>query len=173
VSDAERILEERARLYARPIAPDRAETTIALVRFEIGNERFAIEAAFVQRIVALPRVTPLPGTPPHLAGIANVLRQLLPVFDLGRILGIPPAGDAGELVVLGRVGPEFGILAGAVTDLVPLDTVPRGGKGDSRAIVQRVLADGRSLIDGAALLDDPRLVVGPVAAHSTVEEVSP
>lgn len=172
MNEVERILEERARVFARPLAAERAEATIDLVCFEIGSERFAIEASFVQRIVPPPRATPLPGTPAHLVGIANVRRQLLlPVFDLAPLLGIPAATDARELVVLGRVAFELGILVSVVTELVPHAAVPRGGAGDSRPLVGRMLADGRSLIDGAALLDDPRLVVGPIAARSPEEEV--
>lgn len=170
MNDVERILEERARLFARPLPADRAAATVDLVCFAIGRERFAIAASFVQRIVPVPRSTPLPGTPPHLVGIANVRRQLLPVFDLARLLGIPATDDAAELIVLGRVAFELGILASAVTELVPLAAVPRDSAEKTRPIVQRILADGRSLIDGAALLDDPRLVVGPTA-RATEEEV--
>lgn len=178
MNDAERsarayvdtVLEERARLYARPLARGEVAETTDVVRFAIGSERFAIEAAVVRRIVPLPPLTKLPGTPPYALGIANVRGQLIPVFDLVRLLGIPPTGETTQLVVLGRDAFDFGILAGAVTEMVSIAAVPRGDARSARSIL-RVLSDGCSLIDGPALIDDPRLVIGAHAPHQVGEEL--
>lgn len=161
------VLAERARRYARPLEDERAVATLDVVYFELGDERFAIEAAVIRRVVALPSATALPGTPPYVLGIANIHGQLIPVFDLAQLLEIPSVAAA-NLLVLGRDDFDLAVPVRAVTDLVAIPVVPRDGA--TRGLVTRILPDGRALVDGAALLDDPRLVVVPHDRHSGGEE---
>ena len=152
------VLEERARLYAQPLAADDAVAMLDVLCFELGDERFAIDAEVVQRVVALPAITALPGTSPPVLGIANLRGGLIPVFDLAQLLDVP-SGAASHLIVLGRDAYDFAVPVRAVTDLVAIPVAPRDGA--TRALVARILSDGRAVVDGAALLDDPRLVVAP------------
>jgi purine-binding chemotaxis protein CheW len=152
------VLEERARLYARPMQTESSVPMLDVVCFELGTERFAIEAAVVQRIVPLPPVTALPGTLPPVAGIVNLRGGLIPVFDLTLLLEIPPA-PASHLMVLGRDAFDFAVPIRAVSELVAIPVAPRDAA--ARGLVTRILPDGRALVDGATLLDDPRLVVAP------------
>jgi purine-binding chemotaxis protein CheW len=156
----DRILAERARLLTQPIVTEVAVASVDLIAFSAGNERYAIAAPFVQRLERLDRITPLPGAAAHFTGIINVHGQLMALIDLRLLLGGAPCTNASFAVVVGAERTEFGIIAESLLDLqpVPLDTLhaPDG----ARAIVQRLLPDGTAVIDGPALLADPRLIAG-------------
>jgi len=55
--DARRILEERARLLARPPDERARADVLDLVAFSVGTERYAVEADFVQEVQPLDRAT--------------------------------------------------------------------------------------------------------------------
>ena len=166
-SNAAAVLAERARRYARPLGDAGAVATLDVVHFELGDERFAVEAAVVRRVVVQPPTTALPGAPTWVLGIANIGGQLIPVFDLGQLLDVASA-PATNLLVLGRDGFDLAVPVRTVTDLVAIPLVPR--EGAARGLVARILPDGRALLDGSALLDDPRLVVTPHDRRSGEEE---
>lgn len=55
----------------------------------LGQEWYAIELARVREIVARPAVTPLPSSPPTVAGVFNLRGEIVPLFDAATVLGIP------------------------------------------------------------------------------------
>jgi chemotaxis signal transduction protein len=142
----EATLAERARAFARPALEPAASPSLEVVAFGSGDARYAIAAEFVQRIERIGRITRLPGAPAHFAGVTNIHGQLLPLIDLRRLLADSPTENAAYVVVLGKVRADIGVVAETVLEI---HTLPR----DS-------LADGISVLDGAALLDDPRLTAG-------------
>jgi len=167
----EATLAERARLLARPAVAIGVVPTVELVQFAAGDERYAIEAAFVHRLERLGAVTPLPGAARHFTGVTNFHGQLVPLVDLRVLLGATPCANAAFAVVLGEQRAEIGIVAEALLDMRAL---PRDAFGATalapRPLVRRILSDGSAIIDGAALLADPRLVAGEGATDATNEE---
>jgi purine-binding chemotaxis protein CheW len=167
-------LAERARLLARPIVELGVVPTVDLVEFSAGNAHYAIEAAFVHRLGHLGRVTTLPGAARHFAGITNLHGQLVPLVDLGMLLGAAPCASAAFVVVLGELRAEIGIVAETLLEIRALPLHALGTPAPApRPIVRRIISDGTAVIDGAALLADPRLVVGELAAGTTYEENAP
>jgi purine-binding chemotaxis protein CheW len=163
---ARRVLDERARRLAyQPPAPARGEA-LSVATFSVGNERYAIETRFVREIVRLVDLTPVPGARDFLRGVTNLRGEILAVIDLRRFFGLPDQGvtDLARVVVLGEDTDELGVLADqthAIVDvrgdrvLPPSRTAPTPG----RAYVRGVTADALILLDGAALLRDPRLTI--------------
>lgn len=154
--DAE--LAERARRLAQPAEQSVTAATIDLVAFSTGRERFAVAAAFVYRLERLERVTPLPDAARHFAGITNLHGQLVPLVDLGLLLGSAPCERADFAVVLGDDRADIGLLAETLLDIqaLPRDALAASA-APPRPIVHHITADGIAVIDGAALLADPRL----------------
>lgn len=157
----ESVLAERARLLARPAVAVSTVPTVELVVFGAGNERYAIDAAFVHRVERCTHITPLPGAARHFAGIANLHGQIVPLLDLGVLLGSAACADPAFAVVLGKGRPDIAILAGVMLEMrqIPLDICGPAARG-ARAIVSHITADGIAVIDGAALITDPRLTDG-------------
>jgi purine-binding chemotaxis protein CheW len=74
-----------------------------LVGVRVGVERqaFAFRLTDLSGLSALPALVPLPGAPAACLGVAGVRGRLVPVFDLGLMLGLSSA--PARWVVLGPV----------------------------------------------------------------------
>jgi len=162
----EEILSERARELARP---QREEATgggsIDILSFVICGETYAVETAFVVEVLPLRELTPLPGAPEFILGIVYVRGRVLCLNDLSRFFGLPQKGlsERDKVVVLRKGEMEIGVLAEAIVgtralarqDIRALPAEGQAGHG----LLKGVTPDGTSVMDGAVILDDPRLVV--------------
>jgi purine-binding chemotaxis protein CheW len=124
----------------------------------LGAGRYAVDAARVVEVVAVPGLTRVPGTPSWLSGVANWRGHVLPVADLRPLLGIPatPLASSARVVVVRDETVEVGLVADAVLGMleVPLDhpAAPATLEGDAAELVCG-LADEDSPAGPAALLD--------------------
>jgi purine-binding chemotaxis protein CheW len=161
---ARAVMDERARALAHPAAVATADTAmLTVLAFSAGEERYGIEAHHVREVARLTDLTPLPGAPDFLAGVINLRGRILAVIDLRTFLGAGGSGAA-RIVVLGGDRAEFGVLAAADCEVHPLwpDEIlepPASLHGAARDFVRGVTAGGLVVLDGEALLRDPRLFV--------------
>jgi purine-binding chemotaxis protein CheW len=149
----ETIAEKLARLAsAEPEAPSGP----LHVTFRLGGRTWAVLARYVRVIARLEAYTPLPGTPPHVLGVIQHRGRILPLFDLRPLYGLPTGGltDLSRVVVMSDDrGADLGLVADAALDVAPLDS-----PGDT------------VVLDGAALLQDPRLFVNGGLPPSFAED---
>ena len=150
--------------------PEPARALVAL----LGGAALAIPAELVAAVVRPGPVTPVGGAEPWLVGMTAVRGRVLPVADLGRLTGVPPAETpdepGGGWYVVVDDGRRAVALAGLrVRRLVACDsaadTLPRVGSPPGLPVrgIARLEADtGRgadalppraALVDVAALLD--------------------
>ena len=99
-------------------------------------------------------------------GIVNVRGRILPVLDLKRFFGLPQRGltDLHRIILLGDGRCEFGLLAdlGVGVRMIPraaIQASPPAFAGIDSTYLLGVTADRLLVLDAAALLADPRLVV--------------
>jgi purine-binding chemotaxis protein CheW len=164
---SQRIMEERARVLARPLRAEEPADTLELVVLTLGPERYGVDSRRAREVHPLADLAPVPGTPPFWAGIVNVRGTLYPVLDLHRYLELPEV-DAGErqkkvVLVSGSkltvgllVDDAPGIRRVPATDVGP----PLGGTSEAaRRIVRGVTDDLLTVLDVDALLSDPRLTL--------------
>jgi purine-binding chemotaxis protein CheW len=166
---ARAILDARARALARvPAAATDPAAVLNVVIFAMGGEPHAIEARFVRRVIRLDSacLTPIPGTPPVLAGVINLEGEILAVFDLPQAPGLSRVAPSvrSRILVLGTDDDEMGLIADAAEEVRPLriDAIhePPASLGDlGRGILRGVTAEALIVIDGASLLRDPRLFI--------------
>jgi purine-binding chemotaxis protein CheW len=154
----EGVLAERARLLARRPEVVSAVPMAQLLAFAAGNERYALDVTYVYRLERCARITPLPGAARQFTGIVNVHGQIVPLVDLGVLLGTPPCLDPTFAIILGDARAEIGIVAQALIEMreIPLDTLASSTPAP-RPLVRHITADGIAVIDGAAMIADPRL----------------
>jgi purine-binding chemotaxis protein CheW len=167
--ESQAVLEARARELARiPIVPPDASAVLTVVTFALCDEPYAIETRHVRRVVRIDDVTmtPIPGTPEFLTGVINMAGEILAVFDLGRLFGMPRGTRAApaRVLVLGTDRDELGLLADAAYEVCPvrIDALlepPGSLDGFGRNILRGVTADALIVLDGDALLRDPRLFI--------------
>jgi len=149
-----------------PAAPVSGAKLLELVTFRRSSERFGLESRFVREVFQVREVTPVPGTPDFLIGIANLRGQVLALIDLGNLLGLAESssGNLSRVVVLGEERAEFGVAVDAVDEVIPLRMddvlVPQASlAGIGRGYLCGVTKDALIVLDGAVLLQDPRLVI--------------
>lgn len=164
------VLLERARLLARPAVEIGVIETVELIRFGAGDERYAIEAACVWRLERLGSITPLPGAPRHFAGMTNLHGQLIPLIDVRVLLGATGTATPTFGLVLGVNRAEFAVVADTLLEMraIPVDEL--GSRATAHSIVRQILPDGSAVIDGTALMADPRLVIGNIVADVIQED---
>jgi purine-binding chemotaxis protein CheW len=161
------VLEQRARDAARiPAPPSKAGAALEVLLFDLGQEHYAIETAFLREIHRPKEIAPLPGTPDFLLGICNLRGEMLAIFDLRRFFdtAAPAPTELARVIVLGQEHIEFGIWADRVDEIArlrideiqePPPSVPAG----ARTLLRGVTAAGLLVVGGAALLKDARLII--------------
>lgn len=161
-----RILEARARKLARSSPPADAAEWLEILMFSLGSETYGVETRFVREVCPLRDLTPLPGTPPLLAGVMNLRGRILAIIDLRKFFGLPIQGltELNRVIVLADGDDELGLLADAVDGVRPLARVDlQDGLPTLTGVRERYLAGvtGKmlALLDGARLLSDDELRV--------------
>ena len=69
-----------------------------LLVFRLGEDQdshtrevFGINVFKVREALIMPPVTPMPGSPRHVLGVANIRGQIIPVIDLPSVVGCKPS----------------------------------------------------------------------------------
>jgi purine-binding chemotaxis protein CheW len=88
--------------------------------FAAGGAWFGAPAESSAEVLALGAVTPVPGAPPHLAGVVAHRGEVIPVVDLGRLFKGQP-GHGRRAVVLRAAGGVVGVLATEVLGVRSID----------------------------------------------------
>lgn len=170
-TEAERILRARAQALARVPPPPAADTILELLEFGLASERYAIERRYVQEVHPLRELTPLPCTPPFIAGIVNVRGRIVPVLDLKKFFELPERGltDLHRSIIVRGHDLEIGLLADVV---IGISGVPANSLQPSlptltgiRADYLKGVTDGRLVVLAVErILGDPKIIV-----HEEVE----
>jgi chemotaxis signal transduction protein len=87
------------------------------VSLRIGVELYAVGVEHVLEVAELGAVTPVPGAPPAVLGVWNLRGQILPVLDLGSLLGLAPSTERRRLVVAEAAGRRAGLAVDEVSDV--------------------------------------------------------
>jgi purine-binding chemotaxis protein CheW len=166
MTDAERILQQRAQQLAQAAPAPSTEASLELLEFRLAQERYAIETRFVQEVYPLRELTPLPCTPPFIRGVVNVRGRILPVLDLKKFFALPDKGltDLHRVILLRGHGMEIGLLA----DMAPgVRTVLHSALQPSLPTLTGIRAEYLKgvtdepliVLDADRLLADPGIIV--------------
>ncbi|HEY4356302.1 MAG TPA: chemotaxis protein CheW [Acidobacteriaceae bacterium] len=161
-------LEARARLLARePEAAKDEAAQLDVVEFLLAYERYGIATSFVHEVYPLVDLTPLPGAPSFVLGVANVRGRIVSVMDIKRFFDLPAKGltNLNKLIIVRKGDLEIGILAdellgvrsvGLASLEPPLPTMTgiraeylRGIDSERLAIldIENILADQRIIVE--------------------------
>jgi purine-binding chemotaxis protein CheW len=101
--------------------------------FRLGGELFAIKVSLVREILEMPRITPVPSSPPYMRGVVNVRGSATAVMDLRTRFGLPITKDTLNtriIVMQFQLDDEEVVLGGLadsvheVVDLFPSQIAP-------------------------------------------------
>jgi chemotaxis signal transduction protein len=132
-----------------------------VIVFAIGAARYAVELRWVREVVTLGFVTAVPTAPPAVGGVCNLHGTILPVLDIGVLLGeaagAPPRQGDGALVIEAE-----GVLCGLRVDQVDH--------------VASLLETGGSVVDAAGrpltLLEPERLLKRALELVGSAQETA-
>lgn len=93
------------------------------VAFRVGTAEYVVPAAQVLHLESFETATHVPGAPPYVAGLVQVRGRVVPVVDLRKRFGLPPAEHAlAHRVVVVQLGTRVaGLLVDSARDVVQLD----------------------------------------------------
>lgn len=122
--------------------------------FEVSGTLFAVDVGQVREAIDLPPVTPLPGAPDWVLGLANVRGLLFAVLDLGKFLQMEPASEGPEptCLVFQHAGRRLGGLVSGLVSVSELeDAKPDVETGMLQALRARPFVVSVSTYDGRPL----------------------
>ncbi|WP_348550769.1 chemotaxis protein [Acidithiobacillus sp.] len=85
-----------------------------------SQELFGINVFKVREALVMPKITPMPGAPEHVLGVANIRGQIIPVIDLPQVVGCQ-AKDLNILLVTEYERSVQGFAVEDVEEIVRLD----------------------------------------------------
>lgn len=166
---------------ARPEQDETPGETLTVVLIRLGREIFGLDVEYIREIRPVDAITYVPRVPGWVLGVANVRGRVLSVVDLNAYLGLPPGSEDEDrpesesfLVAVEHNDMEL-LLWGS--EVVGVETLPvRRDVYEAllhplkreyvQAVVERKDAQSEQrhliVIDVAALLADPRLIVHEV-----------
>lgn len=100
------------------------------VTFFIEQELYAVPIFLVHDIKETMPFSRLPNQPPHLLGVINLRGNVLPLFDLRRLLGMPPRPFDRKtvIIILDIAGKKTGCVVDAISDVVTLEPEDKQAK---------------------------------------------
>jgi purine-binding chemotaxis protein CheW len=133
--------------------------------FTLAGHRFAVDVADAREVVMFESITPLPLAPSFLLGLANLRGSVMPVVDLGPLLGLPPREARAQTLglVLGHGAWQAAAAVDTVLGLEPLQ--PRDGDDPNGPTVAG--ADGSiPVLDAGAVLTALRGAMGAAGGNN-------
>ena len=159
------ILAERARKLARVPEAMAGSTSYQVLSFGLGSERYCLELKYVREVVRFVDFTPVPCTPEFVVGVTNLRGEVTCVIDVRKFFGLPEQGvtDLSRAIALGKDATELAILADRVFDVGALRAKdilrPPQSSGVGHDYLLGVTSEAVIVLDGAALLRDPKLTI--------------
>ena len=130
----------------------------------LAGYRFAVEVRHAREVVVLDEYTIVPLAPDHLLGVANLRGDIMPLVDIGPLLGRAPApaGPEARALVVEREGIRVGLLIDEVLGIESLDGSPSADDHDEPG---GVIARRLELQGGDVALLDVRALLTTVGGH--------
>jgi purine-binding chemotaxis protein CheW len=156
------ILRARANRIVTTSRDDQARDVITALVISAGRETYAMPIDQLTAVYENIAVAPVPCVPSFVAGIANIRGHILPVLDLAVLLNVPREDTERRALIVVSDSDSSVALAveavGEVTTFLKQDLTSIPG-----AYLQGVMQDGVAVLDVAAILGDPALVVDETA----------
>jgi chemotaxis-related protein WspB len=97
-----------------------------LLKFQIGQSAYAVDSARVEEVVPCVQLRAVPHAPAYLPGVFHYRGKVIPVVDLGLLLGSDAAFNRlSTRIMVVRTNQQaaglLGLLASRVSDLVRVD----------------------------------------------------
>jgi len=100
---------------------------VQLVVFGLADESYGVHVLAVEEIIRLQEITAIPHAPDFVEGVINLRGRVIPVLDLRKRFGLPPAEatKSTRIVVVEASGMTVGLVVDSVDEVrnLPTDTI--------------------------------------------------
>jgi purine-binding chemotaxis protein CheW len=120
------ILRSRAGILAKPTdLAEPSQASLEVIVFDLGDEHYAVEAAYIREVFPVTEVTPLPCTPPFIAGVINVRGDIIAIVDLRPLFDLSAAAATvqNETLIVAVGDSMFGIQTDRI---IGMTSIPLG-----------------------------------------------
>jgi chemotaxis signal transduction protein len=132
------------------------------VRVRVGGEQYALPVEHVHEVVDLGELALVPGAAESVLGLRNLNGEIVPAFDLARILEIERDGHRSEIGQRRLLVTEYGGQRAAFAVDEVIDVAPLAGtmqESESRYLLASTVLDGA--------------MVGVLAVDALFDSISP
>lgn len=126
----------------------KSSVTSRICLISLGGEFFAIDLRHVREVFELESVTPVPGMPASLVGVANLRGTVVPLADLRPSLGVAASAAPKYAVVVRHGAQQVGILIDEVPEIRTIkaeDLLASSGRG---------ITESRPFLSGLVKIED-------------------
>ncbi len=90
--------------------------------FRIGEEEYALHVSFVKEIIKNRPLTEVPKTIDFILGVISIRGEVLPVFDLKKLLDIPLTAISinSKIIIIDNNGEKVGLVVDGVTQILKI-----------------------------------------------------
>lgn len=127
---------------------DRSAVPSRICLILLGGEFFAIDLRHVREVFELESITPVPGMPSSLVGVANLRGTVVPLADLRPSLGVSASAMPKYAVVVRLGTQQVGILIDEVPEIRTIHP------DDMLAASTRGVTDNRPFLSGLLKIED-------------------
>jgi purine-binding chemotaxis protein CheW len=121
---------------------------VTLAAFRVGNAVYALDVAHVREVVRWQSITPLPKAPRLIEGVIDLRGAVVPVVDLGRVLGTAAVtvGTSARIAIVAEGDLVMGLAVDAALEVMSVDATEledppalatQAGYDAARAVVRR------------------------------------
>ena len=100
-----------------------AHTPITIIKFALMSQIYAFETIYISEVHLIKKITPIPGTPPFVAGVINIRGRIISAINLKTLLQMGDRGltDQNRLIVLSMDSMYFGVICDTVLGIFQED----------------------------------------------------
>jgi len=161
------ILKARAKQLAQERTHEEEDgESIEVTVFSVAKKLYAVELRYIEEVLPVGNITPLPGAPNYILGILNIRGRIVALNDLKPIFGLSDEAGGqpnhGVVVVDGEM--ELALAADelvGVTTLKQLHLIPPPPTmtPDQKLFIRGVTQNHLIVLDAAAMLASKALIV--------------
>jgi purine-binding chemotaxis protein CheW len=132
-----------------------SDTSMQLVTFQLGAEKYGINIMEVKEIVDYEEIRSIPNAPVYVEGIYNLRGDIIPIISLHRRFHLqrPEDIDEDSLLILTIGDMELGIIIDRVLRVIPIEA------DEIQPPPQMLSGIGAEYIQGVVHQDDSYLII--------------
>ena len=137
---------------------------VQYVGFRLADQKYVVPVDQVIEVTLVPKISRLPRSPAHLAGVINLRGRIIPVIDVRPLLKIPARqkDDNFRIVIARGDGPELGVVVEKVDGIVEADLDDIRMRSESERSMQDPYISGQVespegitiILDAARLIEE-------------------